>query len=191
MTDQLRFSFRFHPAFRAAGLPLGIRPESCELVVDDVLLTVRFGPWTLSTQRSNVVGASVSGPYRWAKVIGPPHLSARDRGVTFASNPDQGVCLHFAEPVPALLPVSLLKHPGATVTMENPAGFAELFISGLGGSNAGLNATLLSAHDDLNSLSPAQLRTRAKDLGIRGTSAMSKSDLVEALEPDGVGASHR
>jgi len=192
VTEYLRMPFRFALPFRAAGLPLGVRPESCEVIIDDVRLSVTFGPWSLSTPRSNVIGATVTGPYRLAKVIGPPHLSFRDGGITFATNADQGVCLHFAEPVPALLPVPVLRHPAATLTVEHPAGLAELFEAASGVHALGdLDHALLIAHDELSAMSASELRTRAKDLGIRGTSSMTKAALLTALAPDAVGAASR
>jgi hypothetical protein len=85
-------------------------------------LTVRYGPWTLDTDLDNVVDAEESGPFQLVKVAGPPHLSFADRGITFATNTDAGVCLTFRTPVPAIMPNGLLRHPGATVTVADPAG---------------------------------------------------------------------
>lgn len=191
MTDTLRFPFRFSPAFAAAALPLGVRPSTCEVVVDDLALTIHFGPWTLATPRSNVVSASVSGPYAWPKVIGPPHLSFADAGITFATNPDQGACLRFGNPVPALLPVPWLRHPAVTVTVEHPAALADLFMPVRGRSVSDLDTTIDAVHVALSSMSAAELRARAKDLGIRGTARMNKAELLVALEPDRVGVEVR
>lgn len=187
MTDTLRFPFRFTTPFAIAALPLGVRPATCEVIVDDLALTVRFGPWTLETPRSNVVAASVTGPYAWPKVIGPPHLSLSDRGVTFATNADQGACLRFGEAVPALLPGGLLRHPAVTVTVDHPPALADLFMPVPRRSMSDLDTTIEAVHDGLAAKTAAQLRTRAKDLGIRGTSKMSKDELLRALEPDGLG----
>lgn len=186
MTDTLRFPFRFSPRFAAVAFPLGIRPETCEVVVDDLAVMIRFGPWSLETPRSNVVSASVSGPYAWPKVIGPPHLSFADGGVTFATNADQGTCLRFGSPVPALLPMPWLRHPGATVTVDHPAALADLFMPVRGRSISNLDVTIDAVHDALSSMSTAELRSRAKDLGIRGTARMNKAELLVALEPDRV-----
>jgi hypothetical protein len=41
--------------------------------------------------------------------IGPAHLSLADRGPTFATNPDAGLCLRFPEPVAGIDP-----RPGPT-----------------------------------------------------------------------------
>lgn len=185
MTDAVHFRFRFDPLFTVAGLPLGIREDSCRVTVDDDSFDVRFGPWHLVTSRSNVASAEVTGPYFVPKVIGPPHLSLADRGISFATNSGQGVCVGFHRPVPGLLPVPWLRHPGATVTVDNPAALVEL----LGAApEQELDDALAEVHDDLVGMSAAQLRARAKDLGIRGTASMSKAELLVALEPAGVGA---
>lgn len=73
----------------------------------------------MATPLDNVVGAEVTGPYRLVKVAGPPHLSLRDRGITFATNRARGTCIRFREPV------GLLRHPAATVTVAAPDALAE------------------------------------------------------------------
>ena len=81
-------------------------------------LSARFGPWRLSTPLENVAGTEVTGPYQLLKVIGPPHLSLRDRGLTFATNRQRGVCIRFRRPV------GLLRHPSLTVTVADPDALA-------------------------------------------------------------------
>ena len=114
----MRFAFAFAAPYRLAALPLGITSRTAWVDVDDEL-RVRFGPWRLRTPLSNVAGAELSGDYGFVKTAGPPHLSFADRGVTFATNGDRGVCVRFRTPVRALWP---LTHPGATVTVADPEG---------------------------------------------------------------------
>nr|WP_227457523.1 hypothetical protein [Micromonospora purpureochromogenes] len=92
-------------------------------------LLVRFGPWLLRTTRDNVTGAELSGPYRWWRAIGP-HLSAADGGVTFGAGVAAGVCLRFAEPVPALAPGPWPRHPAVTVTVADPAALRDAVTAG-------------------------------------------------------------
>ncbi|WP_060711281.1 hypothetical protein [Pseudonocardia sp. HH130629-09] len=47
-------------------------------------------------------------------------LSLADRGVTFGSATERGVCIRFHRPVPALDPFGTLRHPGITVTIADP-----------------------------------------------------------------------
>lgn len=112
------FSFRFHPLYRALGLPFGITERTASVDVADDHLTVRFGPWRLRTPLSNVVGCERTGPFAVPKTAGPAHLSLADRGITFATNPDAGLCLRFAEPVRAIDPFGWIRHPAATVTVD-------------------------------------------------------------------------
>ncbi|WFE65582.1 hypothetical protein [Micromonospora sp. WMMD714] len=114
-----RFAFRFDPRFQAPLALLGIRPQTCAVVVDDEMVAIRFGPWRLRTARGNVVGARRGGPYRWWRVVGP-HLSLADGGVTFGTGTTAGVCLRFGSPVPGLAPGRWLRHPAATVTVTDP-----------------------------------------------------------------------
>ncbi|SCL45735.1 hypothetical protein GA0070606_0845 [Micromonospora citrea] len=121
--DARRFAFRFDPVFRPALALLGVRPETAWVRVDAAEVVVRFGPWRLRTPRRNVTGVERGGPYRWWRAVGP-HLSLADAGVTFGSSTAAGLCLRFAEPVPALLPGGWLRHPGATVTIADPDALA-------------------------------------------------------------------
>ncbi|MEU7715970.1 hypothetical protein AB0B03_28985 [Micromonospora chalcea] len=116
----LRFPFRFDPAFRLPLALLRVRPATAWVDWGPDGLLVRFGPWLLRTTRDNVTGAELSGPYRWWRAIGP-HLSLADGGATFGAGLAAGVCLRFAEPVPALAPGPWLRHPAVTVTVADPA----------------------------------------------------------------------
>lgn len=118
--QRYRFGFAFDPKMAVAALPFGVTPLTARVEVVDGELHARFGPWSVHTSLDNIESAEVTGPYSWPKVIGPPHLSFRDRGVTFATNADRGVCIRFREPVTALLPGGLLRHPGLTVTVDRP-----------------------------------------------------------------------
>lgn len=190
------FPFRFHPAFAAVALPLGVRPATCVVQVADEGLVVEFGPWRVATPLSNIVAATVTGPYHWPKVIGPPHLSLSDRGLSFATNADEGVCIGFARPVTGIEPWGVVRHPALTVTVAEPAALAEL-LDRAARREARVHVHLEeprveelidAAHDELMSLSAAELRRRARERGIVGVSRRSKAELVALLEPVGPGS---
>ena len=126
----VRFPFRFDWRYRLAGLPLGITPGRALVTVDrrgsSGVLEARFGLWTLRTPLSNVVGTSVTGPFSLPKTIGPPHISLSDRGLTFATCPDVGLCITFAHPVAAIEPLGVLRHPALTVTVADVHGLSEV-----------------------------------------------------------------
>ncbi len=124
-----RFAFAFERRYRLAGLPFGVTPARVWAEVDGPEvevpeLRVRFGPWSLRTALTNVVGSEVTGPFAFAKTAGPAHLSFADRGVTFATTSRQGLCIRFHEPVRAIEPTGRLLHPGATLTVSDPVGLA-------------------------------------------------------------------
>jgi len=117
---------RVHPfanptRFRIPLAALGVDPAGAVVEVDEAELTVRFGPWRLRTPRSNITGTSVTGPYHAYRAIGV-RFSLSDRGITFGSTTDSGLCIEFAEPVPVrFLDLQLpLRHPNVTVTVADP-----------------------------------------------------------------------
>lgn len=88
-------------------------------------LEARYGPWCVVTDLANISGTDETGPYSWLKTVGPAHLSLADRGLTFASNPDRGLCIRFHEPVAGIEPTGRLRHPALTVTVSDVAGLAQ------------------------------------------------------------------
>jgi hypothetical protein len=125
--DRQRFEFAF--AGPAGALATAFTVGGRAFVdIEDGALTVRYGPWCLATPLTNVSSASVTGPYRLWKVAGPPHISLRDRGITFGTSTDRGVCIRFHHAVHAVEPIGLLRHPGVTVTVQDP----EALVAALG-----------------------------------------------------------
>jgi hypothetical protein len=153
-------------------------------VLTNERLDVRFGPWRATTMRRNIVSAIVTGPYFAPKVIGPPHLSLRDRGVTFATNAEAGVCLTLAEPIPAIEPFGWIRHPSITVTVADPLELASRLIADAAADGSDVAAMTEALHDDLSALTSSQLRSRARSVGVQGVSRMSKQELLAALGPD-------
>jgi hypothetical protein len=186
------FRFRFAPAFAAASALVGVRPAKAWVTVTPERFVAHFGPWSLDTPLANVASARVTGPYFVPKVIGPPHLSFGDRGLTFGTNPDTGTCVSFHEPVPGIDPFGVLRHPALTVTVEDPealAGLLDTYISAAaavtGDEGEGIAAEALepeAIHDDLEGLTASELRARVRDLGVPGASRMKKQELVDLLE---------
>ncbi len=129
-----RFPFSFSRRYRLAGLPFGVTPSRAWVEVDGTDLRVRFGPWSLRTPLGNVAGTTGTGGYAFLKTAGPPHLSFSDRGITFATNAERGLCVSFHEPVPGIEPTGRLRHPGATVTVADPDGLAALLGAGADGA---------------------------------------------------------
>lgn len=119
-----RFEFAFDSLFRAAGLPFGISPRTAWVDVDGTELRARFGVWVVRTPVANVAVTQATGPFQVAKVIGPAHLSLVDRGLTFATNADSGLCVRFHEPVRGIDPLGWIRHPALTLTVADVGGLA-------------------------------------------------------------------
>jgi hypothetical protein len=115
------FEFAFEPRYRGLLRVLGVTPDTTLVTVTDDEFRVRFGGWKLVTPLANCTGTCLTEGYRWYKAIGA-RGSFADRGVTFGTNTERGVCVQFDEPVPALVPGNLMKHPGCTVTVQDCEG---------------------------------------------------------------------
>lgn len=113
------FEFAFDPSYRRAGLLFGITPRTTGVTVDGDRLDARFGPWHLHTPLGNITAVHLTGPYGFVKTAGPAHLSAADRGLTFATNGRRGLCISFREPVRGIEPTGRLRHPALTVTVAD------------------------------------------------------------------------
>ena len=115
-----RFGFAFDYPLAAPLALAGITPATAHVDVDvqDGFFDIRFGPWRLRTPLDNIVGATITGPYKFWRVLGT-HISLVDRGVSFGTNTEQGLCVTFREPVGGGLPRNAIRHPGATVTVRD------------------------------------------------------------------------
>ena len=188
MTKADRFSFEFDTRYALPARLVGVRPESSFVEVTDDVVRARFGPWTVETERSNVVSAEVSGPYSVPKTIGPAHLSLSDWGLTFATNPRAGVCLSFREPVRGMDPFGLLRHPGLTVTVEDPQALASLLDPiGTQRRDRQAHAAEQEVVDDLHTMTASELRAFAREQDIDEidhVGSASKAELVDAIEHD-------
>ena len=190
--DAIEFEFRFQRAFRLAALPFGVRPHnSLVCVVDDELIAA-YGPWHVRTPLSNIAGATATGDYWWPKVIGPAHVSLVDGGLTFASNPDAGVCIQFHRAIRGIDPLGLVRHGSLTVTVADVPGLVELLDrSARDGrrthtpEDPTVVDLLAEVHDDLTSMTAAELRQRARERGLTGVSRRSKAELIDLLDPAG------
>ncbi|MEW1953127.1 hypothetical protein [Terrabacter sp. NPDC080008] len=119
------FEFAFEERYRLPARLFGVMPSTARVRVTEDELLVRFGPWRLRTPLANVSGTQVTSGYAFHRTAGPAHLSLTDRGVTFATNSWRGLCVSFVAPVQAIEPTGMLRHPGATVTVEDVEGLAQ------------------------------------------------------------------
>jgi hypothetical protein len=110
------FDYRFAPFWA----PFGVRPKKDGVTVtDDGRLTAKYGLIKLSTSLDNVDGAHITRDYRWWTSIGA-RMSFVDDGITFGTNHDAGVCIHFREKVTSTFPGK--PHSALTVTVADLEG---------------------------------------------------------------------
>ncbi len=121
----MRFPFRFHPTYRRLARVFGVTPERAWVDLTDDELEARYGPWRVRTRIDNVARVEATGPYAFLKTAGPARLAITDRGLTFASNGDRGVCLTFRSPVAGIDRRGLIRHPELTVTVLDVDGLVE------------------------------------------------------------------
>lgn len=131
-----RFPFAFAPSYRLPARLLGITEQTAYLLLDDDAVEARFGPWHVRTPRANIAAVYITGPYRYLKTAGPARLSLGDRGLTFATTGERGVCLDFVDPIRGIEPTGRLRHPNLTVTVADCSGLAAALGTGDGGPEA-------------------------------------------------------
>ncbi|HKY13657.1 MAG TPA: Rho termination factor N-terminal domain-containing protein, partial [Microthrixaceae bacterium] len=178
--------FRFHPVYEVAARLFGVRPETAAVELDDGHLTARFGPWLVRTELSNVTSADVVEGFSWPRLVGPAQVSLADRGLIIATNPNLGTRITFDRPVRGLDPLGLVRHPSLLVTVEDAPALAELLdrsshdeLRNHTPSEAVTTDDLVQeANDELEALTAAELRRRARERGISGVSRLNKADLI-------------
>jgi hypothetical protein len=116
------YPYRFDARFAAMWLPFGAVPGRDGVTLRRDRLRATFGFFRLETPLDNVVGGHVTEDYRWYTAIGV-RLSFADDGLTFGTNPDRGVCVHFREPAPRV--IGFRPHSALTVTVADCDGLVE------------------------------------------------------------------
>jgi hypothetical protein len=112
-------------------VPFLLRPARDGVTLTDrETLVASFGLLKIETPRSNVTGAHITRDYRWWTSVGV-RMSRVDDGLTFGTNHDAGVCIHFAERVPS--PLRRKGHSALTVTVADLDGLT----TALGGDEEG------------------------------------------------------
>jgi hypothetical protein len=98
----------------------GVRPATDGVTItNDGRLRATFGFLNMETALDNVAGAHITRNYRWWTAAGA-RISFKDDGLTFGTNADAGVCIHFHDKVPS--PLRPTGHSALTVTVEDVEG---------------------------------------------------------------------
>ena len=118
-----RFGYAVDKRFLPVLLPLGFRSSTQGVTVtDDGAVDATIGFLTQRTRLDNIDGAHITRDYRWWTAIGA-RLSFVDDGLTFGTNANAGVCMHFRQRVPSAL--RRKGHSALTVTVEDLDGLVE------------------------------------------------------------------
>jgi hypothetical protein len=114
------FGYAIDKRYLPVLLPFLLRPGR------DGALVATFGMFKITTPLTNITGAHITRDYRWWTACGV-RMSRADDGLTFGTNRDGGVCIHFAEKLPSALRRS--GHSALTVTVAD----LEALTTALGG----------------------------------------------------------
>ena len=114
------FGYAIDRRYLPVLVPFGLRPskDGVTLTDSDSFLAT-FGLFKLATPLANVTGAHITRDYRWWTSFGV-RASRVDDGLTFGTNHDGGVCIHFDEKVPS--PLRRSGHSALTVTVADLEG---------------------------------------------------------------------
>jgi hypothetical protein len=118
-TSTISMSFAFERPLDTWARWFAVVPTRSYVRLDDHGFEAVYGPWRVASLWSNVVGVERTGPYRAWKVAGPARLSLSDRGITMAGTTAGGACLRFREPVRGLDPLGVIRHPAATLGVDD------------------------------------------------------------------------
>jgi hypothetical protein len=122
------FGYAIDKRYLPVVLPFCLRPARDGVTLTEDSFVATFGFFKIATPRSNVSGAHITRNYRWWTACGV-RMSRADDGLTFGTNHDAGVCVHFAAKVPSLIRRS--GHSALTVTVADLDGLT----AALGGDN--------------------------------------------------------
>ena len=111
------FKYAVDYRFVAMWAPFGLRPwKDGVTVTDDRRLVATFGIVKMETALDNIDDAHITRGYRWWTAVGA-RGSLVDDGITFGTNRNAGVCIHFVQKVPSWL--AKKGHSALTVTVAD------------------------------------------------------------------------
>ena len=133
-----RFAYAIDKRYLPLLLPFGLRVSRDGVTLtDDGSLLATFGFFKITTPLANVTDAHVTRNYRWWTAFGV-RGSMADDGLSFGTNYNAGVCIHFAEKVPS--PVRRSGHSALTVTVADLDGLTDALGAEHGQSSGGLHS---------------------------------------------------
>jgi hypothetical protein len=127
------FPYRIDKWYLPVILPFGLKRKTDGVTLaDDGVFLATFGFVKVSTPLTNITGAHITRNYRWWTAFGV-RGSMADDGLSFGTNHEAGVCIHFDQKVPSRIRKS--GHSALTVTVDDLEGLTEALGGGEGGSS--------------------------------------------------------
>ena len=115
-----RFAYAIDKRYLPLLVPFGLRGSKDGVTLtDEGFLLATFGFFTIKTPLANVSGAHITRNYRWWTAFGV-RGSMADDGLSFGTNHNAGVCIHFTKKVPS--PLRRSGHSALTVTVADLEG---------------------------------------------------------------------
>ena len=115
-----RFPYAIDKRYLPVLVPFLLRPSKDGVTItDEGVVVATFGLFKVTTPLANITGAHITRDYRWWTACGV-RMSRADDGLTFGTNRDGGVCMHFADKVSSALRRS--GHSALTVTVADLEG---------------------------------------------------------------------
>ena len=125
-----RFAYAIDKRYLPLLVPFGLRGSKDGVTLtDEGSLSATFGFFKIKTPLANVTEAHITRNYRWWTAFGV-RGSMADDGLSFGTNHDAGVCIHFAEKVPS--PLRRSGHSALTVTVADLEGLTSALEAGHG-----------------------------------------------------------
>jgi hypothetical protein len=113
------FGYAIDRRYLPVLLPFLLRPSRDGVTLTDHGFVATFGLVKVTTPRTNITSAHITRNYRWWTACGV-RMSHADDGLTFGTNRDAGLCIHFAERVRS--PLRRSGHSALTVTVADLEG---------------------------------------------------------------------
>src|SRR5450631_3156528 len=124
------FGYAIDKRYLAVLVPFGLRrAKDGVTLTDDGSFVATFGFFKIATPLTNITGAHITRNYRWWTAFGV-RGSMVDDGLSFGTNHNAGVCIHFAEKVPS--PLRRSGHSALTVTVADLEGLTSALAAGDG-----------------------------------------------------------
>ncbi|HLX78546.1 MAG TPA: hypothetical protein VKR27_06640 [Acidimicrobiales bacterium] len=126
MTNARFFPYQVARRLLPLCLLFGLRRSRDGVTITENCLIATYGFFQIVTDLANIKEAHVTRNYRWWTAFGV-RASFVDDGLSFGTNRDAGVCIHFRTKVPSIL--RRKGHSALTVTVTDVAELSTILSS--------------------------------------------------------------